>query len=306
VGRLSVAFILDLVKVGRGERDLLDALILLAIVQANIAPLARDADAQRTYAAYDEPPPDEMRRPVSMNAVAHSLQLPYETVRRRVTQMAVGGFCELTPRGVVVLQGMLHSPQHQAIVLESYQLVRRLYLHLRQLGELADLPVGAVRRGEPSEPPVRLVARFSSDYVLRVIDTLTSGLGDLVAGLIFLGVIRANSEHLPDHESGTQDAGPLGVVPDSRRRPVRVAALSARLGIPQETVRRHVAQLIKDERCERVEGGLIVPARVLGRPEASQMLRDNYASLQRMYAHLGHLGILAEWEREVAEAVSRS
>jgi hypothetical protein len=305
VGRLSIAFILDLVRIGRGDRDLLDALILLAIVQANIAPLDRDPDVQRAYAAYDDPPPDNVRRPVSMNAIAHSLQLPYETVRRRVTQMATQGFCEMAPRGVIVRRGVLHSPQHRAVLFESYELVRRLYLHLRQLGELTNLPVGGAWADDPSRPPVRLVARFSSDYVLRLIDTLTSGLGDLSAGLIFLSVIRANTENFPDHERGTLDPGPLGVVPDSRRQPVRVATLSARLGIPQETVRRHVAQLIKDERCERMAGGLIVPARVLGRPQAAQMLRDNYASLQRMYARLGQFGILTEWEREGAQVIAR-
>jgi hypothetical protein len=240
-----------------------------------------------------------------MNAIAHSLQLPYETVRRRVTQMVTQGFCEMAPRGVIVRRGVLHSPQHRAVLFESYELVRRLYLHLRQLGELTNLPVGGAWADDPSRPPVRLVARFSSDYVLRLIDTLTSGLGDLSAGLIFLSVIRANTENFPDHERGTLDPGPLGVVPDSRRQPVRVATLSARLGIPQETVRRHVAQLIKDERCERMAGGLIVPARVLGRPQAAQMLRDNYASLQRMYARLGHFGLLAEWEREGAQVTAR-
>jgi hypothetical protein len=306
VSRLSVAFMLDLVKVGRGDRDLLDALIVLAIVQANIAPVTRDADLQRTYAAYDEAPPDDIRRPVSMNAIAHSLVLPYETVRRRVTQMAADGLCDVGARGVVVSSAMLTSPQHRAVVIATYDLVRRFYIRLRELGELGGLPRPATPWRPDAPPPVRMVVRCSSDYVLRLVDLLTRQIGDLIAGVVFLDILRANTEQLPDSERGGPETGPSGFVPDALRRPVRVATLATRLDIPPETVRRHAAQLLKDDRCERAGAGFIVPARVLARPHVVQMMRDNHASLTRLYAHLAQLGIAGEWERQAQAASATS
>ncbi|MET0272880.1 MAG: hypothetical protein ABW360_07800 [Phenylobacterium sp.] len=299
-----MAFVLDLIRVGRGDRDLLDTLISVAIVQANVAPLLRDADLQKAYAADDEAPPDELRRPVSMNAIAHSLVLPYETVRRRVTAMTADGICEMIPGGVIISSQVLSSPGHRQVIIDTYDLVRRFYLRLRQLGELAGLPE-PVRPWDPAaDTPVRMVVRCSSDYVLRLVDLLTRHIGDLIAGVVFLDILRANTERLPDSERGGPDAGPSGFVHDAHRQPVRVATLAGRLDIPQETVRRHAAQLLKDDRCERVDGGLIIPSRVLARPNVVQMMRDNHASLYRLYAHLAQLGIGAEWERQAAQTAA--
>jgi hypothetical protein len=46
---------------------------------------------------------------------------------------------------------------------------------------------------------------------------------------------------------------------------------------------------------------MIIPSRILARPHVVQMMRDNHASLQRLYAHLAQRGITAEWEREAAQ-----
>lgn len=300
MGRLSVAFILDLVKATRHmNRELLDALIMAAIVQANIAPIVRDARLQQAYAGYDEGVPDGLRRPVSMNAVAHSLQLPYETVRRHITRLVAEGVCELGPRGAIVSAEVLESPGHRTMTLETYDRVREFYHRLRRLGELEGVQGAPARTSV--HPPARLVGRVASDYVLRVLDMVTRQVGDLVGGLIFLDILRANTEGLADDDRGGPDPEPSGFVPDARRRPVRVSDLSTRLGIPDETVRRHAARLVEDDRCERTPAGLIVPARVLARPPVVQMMRDNYSSLRRMYAILAQLGVTAEWDRQAAD-----
>lgn len=301
VGRVSVAFVLDSVRIGRRGHDLIDALILLAIVQSNVGPLSRDPDLQRSYATYDEPPPDDIRRPVSMNAIAHSLRLPYETVRRRVTQLVKLGECVITPRGVYVPAAALSSPGHRATVEANYELVRSLYWRLREIGGLGDLPPPAApwgADGNGGAPPVRMVARFSSDYFLRVMEGLRQRVGGLIEGLILMDILRANTEHLTDLDSGTEEDGARGFVHDELRRPVRATALAARLDLPEETVRRHVAQLLKEERCVRWPEGLVVPTHLMVRPQVGGMLRDNLAHLHRMFAGLSQLGILAEWDRQ--------
>ncbi|MEO8113986.1 MAG: hypothetical protein ABI655_06375 [Phenylobacterium sp.] len=301
MGRVCISFVLDSVKIGRGGHDLIDALILLAIVQSNIAPLARDADLQRTYATYDEPPPDEIRRPVSMNAIAHSLRFPYETVRRRVSQLASQGECEITRRGVYVPAVALATPEHLATLEASYELVRNLYWRLREIGGLGELPAPTTPwagEGNGGAAPLRLVARHSSDYFLRVMEGLRQRVGGLVEGLILMDILRANTEHLTDLDRGTEEDGARGFVPDEQRRAVRVTALAARLDLPEETVRRHVAQLIKEERCVRWPEGIVVPTYLMVRPQVAGMLRDNLIALHRMFTALAQLGILEEWDRQ--------
>ena len=86
---------------------------------------------------------------------------------------------------------------------------------------------------------------------------------------------------------------------DGRRRPVRVATLSERLGIPQEKVRRHLNRLTMSDRCVREGDGFIVPSRVLAREPFIQFMVDNQSHLYRLYAGLADFSVLSEWEREI-------
>lgn len=307
-GRLSVAFVLDLIRVGRGGREFIDSLIVLGIIQANVTPLTRDPGLQRAYGSYDDVPPDELRRPVSVSALASSLRLPYETVRRRVAALVAEGACEMTAGGIYVSGAVLQTPEHRQVVLETVALIRRFYVRLRELGWLDDLPT-ANADSPPLEgaAPVRAIVRVSSDYVLRMVDLLCQHIGDLTRGLIFLDVLTANTENLSDAERGDPDGmDPGSFVPDARRRPIRVAALSQRLGVPEETVRRQAAHLVKDELCMRTPEGLLIPATVLARPTFMGLMADNNAYVGRMFAALARLGVTGEWERARLAATAQA
>jgi hypothetical protein len=188
----------------------------------------------------------------------------------------------------------------------NYALVRAFYERLRGLGTLQDVAdIAASVQATASPLAVRAVARVSSDYILRMVDVTTAHIGDLVRGVIFLAVLRANTEHLPDDEEGTDGGGPASFVPDALRRPVTVAALAARLGMPHETVRRHAVRLVDDRMCLRSSEGLIVPAHVLARPTFVQLMGDNNVQVRRMFTHLARLGVVADWERaRLGQAVS--
>ncbi|WP_374470918.1 hypothetical protein [Phenylobacterium sp.] len=301
-GRVGAAFFLDLVALGRGPLDLLDSLILIAIVQANVSTLTRDPDVAVTYADYDAVPPDDLRRRVSVSAIAHSLRLPYETVRRRVARLAGFGALVTTPTGVYVPGVLLHSPAHRDNTLASYAAVRDFYYRMRDLGVATGLPRPDRAAAAAPPVPVRAVVRIVSDFALRTVDLLTAHVGDLVRGLIFLTVLRCNTEHLPDEESGTDDDGAAGFVSDGLRRPVRFVTISERLGLPEETVRRHANKLVKDGLCVRQAEGLVAPAAVLARPAFQQFMTDNQMNIRRMFEAMARLGVVAEWDRMAAES----
>jgi DNA-binding Lrp family transcriptional regulator len=298
-GRLSIAFLLDVIDLGRGDRALIDGLLLIGIVQANVSLVTREPDLQRTYAAYDTPPPDALRRAVSVSAIANSLRLPYETVRRRVAGLERKGLCVVDERGVYVPNRVLTSPEHMAGSFAVFERLRQLYYRLKDLGVLRSFP-----EADPQPPVdlVRAIMRVFGDYFLRTVDAVSRGVGDLMAGLVLLGVLTANTEHLPDHEAGADGAEAEAFVPDSLRRPVSVAALARRLRLPEETVRRHASQLVADGRCARAPQGYLIPGAVLARPLWVALMGENLSHLNRMFSDLAHLGVLAAWDAARAAA----
>ncbi len=298
--RLANGFALEVVKMGGYGRDVIDGLLKMAILQANTAQITRSAELQRQYATFDAVVPDDLRRPVSINAVATSLRIPFETARRRIRAMADAGQCVMTPKGVYLPQAMVHSRLAEAATRIHYQRVRRLYERLRGVGLLGDLHHGPAWDGEA--PPVRLVLRLASDYVLRLCEPLAATVGDPVTGLVLMDIQHANTEHFPDAEGGTDDPNVSGFPPDTLRRPVRLVTLSERLGIPQETVRRHVNRLLAEQRCERMEEGYMVTAAILARGAMNRFMLDNQMHLNRMFGSLAEHGVPAAWAHEADTA----
>ena len=299
--RLANGFALDLVKLGGFGRDVVDGLLLGAISQANVAQITRSPELQRLYATLDHPPPDELRRPVSVSAIANSLRMPFETVRRRVTALADVGVVKAMPRGVIIPTAPLNSPFYRLGAEAHYDLVRKFYARLRALGLFDQLPRASGPPVDPENPPIRLVVRLSTDYVLRLAEPISLHIGSLVTGLVLMDMIHANTEDLEDTEGGDDEGGwsPAGFVPDDLRRGVRPSALSERLGIPNETVRRHIQRLLDDDLCEQTGDGFVVPARVLARQPFVQYMLDNQSHLHRLYAGLAEFGVLTEWDREI-------
>jgi hypothetical protein len=300
-GRLSVAFLLDFVDIGRGDRDLLDSLLLIAIVQANIDVVTREPDLQRSFAAYDAAPPDDMRRPVSISAVAGSLGMPYETVRRRITRIARLGYCVIGPTGVLVPLAVLSSPEHMSGTFAVYARLQAFYYQLRDLGVLPDYPApGPPAQGDAM---VRAIMRLFGDYFLRTVRAVTESVGDVVGGLVLLGIYRANTEHLSN--TGDPADGPDQILDDALRMPVSATQLAERLRLPKETVRRHVMRLLEEGRCVRADRGLIVPTVVLAR--ASPLgVTQHLSHLNRLFAGLAQLGVLAGWDQMRPAVAPRS
>ena len=116
------------------EHDPLDTLILCTVAVANVAHLNTDTVLSHEYGRFDAPEPADIKRPISRNAVALSLGLPYETVRRRVEKL-------LDIKALAEVDGGLIGANEEArpeMVLARAQqnatLLRRLVQRLRAHG----------------------------------------------------------------------------------------------------------------------------------------------------------------------------
>jgi DNA-binding Lrp family transcriptional regulator len=285
VVRVSAGLILDQVRLGRGPLDFVDALVLMAVTQANVEPVLRDAELNRRYATYDQAPPDDLRRPISVNALSQSLGIPFETVRRRVARLATIGLYRVGPHGVIVPGWVLRISSHKAAAVAGYDRARTLYWRLVRLGARPEIPPATPWEGPPA---LRAVARSSADYLLRLVATTTAELGDVVNAAVWLEVLRSSHEHLPEA------AGICG----EDRRPVRISTVAKRIGIPHETARRRAAELVARGACELTREGVVLAPKAMDRPEFERIMSANHSDLNRMFATLGQLGIVAAWDAE--------
>jgi len=294
IGRASLDFILDIIKLTRDGGDILTPLINTVIIEANVALINQDPELSRRYAALDAPPPDELRRPISINAVAASLALPYETVRRRVAAGIAAGSCVATAKGVYVPASALQGPAWTAIAVARYERLRTFYFELKALSALDGVSLALPGAPTFDGRPVRAGNRAITEYTLRVMEGIMRRLGDPLTGFILLEMARANTE-VTDRTHYGMDA-PL---PDELRAPVTTLTLARRLGLPPETVRRHVAKLDAVGFCRKAPGGRLAALEQLGQgPGGAHGLADNLQNVQRLVAKCAALGLVGYWEAE--------
>jgi hypothetical protein len=284
IAHLSLDFVLDMSSRGIPGLKTLDCLLMMAINQANIAPLTRDPAARSRYGALEAPAPDDERRPVSIRAVAASMELPYETARRNIRRLESQGVCVLSEAGVVVPAAFMRSAAYFEAARTGHERMCELYVALRKRGLLDPLPPSHYRE---DDPPIRAAVRLMSDYLLRTAEALVGRTRDLVSGLVLLPLLA-------------EAAGPR------RGRAISVAALSRRVRIPAETVRRHVAALVADGVCRSGESGVRLADESLTSPEWSGLLKENAIATQRMFAGLAERGVVDAWDRAAGLAADRT
>jgi hypothetical protein len=114
--------------------DLLTAVVHRAIVDANISHLEQDPETSARFASLDAVPPDELRRPVSVSAIADSLGVPFETTRRHVNKLIAAGLCQRCGAGVIVPASALDTPAVNQGAVANMANLRRLFRALKRAG----------------------------------------------------------------------------------------------------------------------------------------------------------------------------
>jgi hypothetical protein len=282
VGGVSFPFLMDQAAGGVAGLKPLDALLVLAINQANIAPLTRDPEARQRYGHLDAPAPDDERRPVSINAIASSLGLPFETTRRRIRGLEAAGVCACSASGVVVPASFLASEAYIRSVFASHMRMRAFYFEMKEAGLLGPLP--ASNYSTEGGAPIRAAARLVADYLLRSAEQLMRETGDVVSALVMMALL-AQALRGPDDPS---------VAP---RTALAANAIAQRLQLPAETVRRHALELVEKRLCSRVDGGLAITEDMLYWARLRGLLAENAANVQRFMAGLSERGVVEAWEQ---------
>ncbi|MDB5471372.1 MAG: hypothetical protein JWR84_2932 [Caulobacter sp.] len=103
------------------------------VIQANVRHILNDERLNAFYGD-DEAPPDVLRRPVSVSALAASLEMPRETVRRLVTRLEALGHVVRTAEGVLTTHSAMWDEGYMRRLRELWNVVRHFVLVLRAGG----------------------------------------------------------------------------------------------------------------------------------------------------------------------------
>jgi biotin operon repressor len=101
---------------------------------ANVAHLNADKALSQAYAGIETPEPQEIKRPISRNAVALSLGLSYETARRRIQKLLNEGALIEVDAGLLGANEVANPDMVKAMAEQNAVLLRRLVRQLREQG----------------------------------------------------------------------------------------------------------------------------------------------------------------------------
>lgn len=289
--RLALIYQLDVIDQARLDvSGGMEPLVASTVFTVCVAPITRSARLQRLYATLDNPPPDHLRRPITINSIAASLDMPFETVRRTVHRLVERNILQLTPRGVIFPAASAMGEGYIRPATARYERTRRLYQDLRAAGT----PFPPPDDPEPLPgPPVRLVNRLIGEYGLRVMERVMRWTNDPLRAVMLMQVARASADHL-EPEAFDEPDPITNFIP----RPVRVSEVARALDIPHETVRRNLRALESASLLKREPAGYLINLEMITEEAARESFRGGIRDFRRFVERLARLGVFAWWDAE--------
>ncbi len=297
IARASAAFVQRIVIKAAAICDgsILDAMLCMAILDGATRHISGDDFVNRYGRTTLPVVPDDLWRPSSIHGIATSLDLPFETVRRRIRALVDRGICAFARGGVMIAEARLAADDVLQLSQDVFAEVRDLYAVVVRYAPTFD-PLG------PSNPPaahdtpdvasVWPVSRAALGYVLRYMESVDELAGSLLDGAILLAVFNHNVAGRDVQTPGSlASAGGWEILPDELRARTPILALARTMNLSPETVRRRIHILLGRGFCQRDSKGIYVPASVLASRPMRQHWDLNVAGLQRLFADLQRIGV---------------
>ena len=140
----------------------------------------------------------------------------------------------------------------------------------------------------PSEHHSHILDVICNDYFLNTAISVSDAFaGDLVKGMVFLAIRRANAAGVP-HDINVNR---LNSTLDNPPAPTTVYSVAKTLGLTYETARRHVNWLIDQGHCTRTPRGVVISPEALTQPAMVRGRLRNHAHFKHFLAELSRAGL---------------
>lgn len=273
------------------DADMVTACIFLAISRANTREISRLSQSTAAYSALRDIPPDDLREPVSVYAIAREISIPYETARRHVAKLVKAELCVKTDDGLVIPNEIYKRPSMIKAATANWRLTRQFLIDLAAVGVEAPRP--APEKGDVS----RQVLRLSIAMFLEAIEVLMARVKlDLVHTLLYITIVQSNVRHLmADPNVASTYAGLQAVPPDEQRRRVSAYAVAREMRLPYETARRHIRKMTDAGLLARdPSGGVWTPASLHSQPDWVAGTETSWNQVTRLLADFAEIGVTAK------------
>lgn len=255
--------------------DITTAIIVVAVMDADIGHLDADPVLARRYATYEQAPPNGFRRPSSARAIAARLGLPYETVRRRLEPVIASGRCIRTAQGIY--SPTLSRADHLAGAQANHIAVRRLLMDLQQrVPDEAWSPVIFASPGaDHGAPPLRLLNRRSAQFAVDLLSDIAGAVGGYDLALVYMALLESTGR--------CEILEPPPVI--------RISPLARSIQQPVESVRRRLAALAAQGLVTRERDGYTARHAAAAEEIVGRLAVANLRHLRDFFGGLSRLGV---------------
>lgn len=118
------------------DSDAVRGIVFLGILSANTRHLRAGTPEAQAYAQTGTVAPDSARRGISVHALSHQINVPYETTRRHVQKLIADGLCERRDDGIIVPASALSTRRMLQVVDRNLANVYRFLDELERGGVL--------------------------------------------------------------------------------------------------------------------------------------------------------------------------
>lgn len=190
---------------------------------------------------------------ISINAVAMSLERPFETVRRHVQALIRDGICQRARHGVIVRNETLTLPAFAALLRSLHD---RMVSVIEDLSR-ADIPLPPCHVDRFYDPNATIAAAI--DLVLGPFDYMRDCYATWLEMVVVNAVAAATARKITlDPVLSRRYGEATTTPPEQEREPIAITALARALRMSYSTVRREVEAAIASGKLRRVGQGVLV------------------------------------------------
>ncbi len=306
ISRTTCDFFITLAADGvRNHGNLRRAVLLRAIMIANVEHITRAAVRSWRHAGQDQNPADTEPRPVSILSLSQSMQTPFETTRQHVIALEREGFCCKTPAGVVVPPEVLKSERMIESEAVRWEAFWGMISAFRALDFDFSMILGdAVSRDQRTdmenfcESPSLMMRRSTIASVISEFQVNCAVYAnapqdhDWMDGHVYTAIIALNNAVWSlDKGKAWRYSRADTPPPENLRKPASIADAARLTGHGKELVRRKIHDLEKAGRIERRNSGFVATINHLLGPENTTATLVIVKAFYRMIYDLTALGV---------------
>ena len=224
-------------------------------------------------------------KPISIHAIAASLNRPYETIRRQINNLINSDLCKFELGGVVISQSQQAQEKTSLLSIGILSGFHKMLMSLHE--SQVELPAGLLLRD------ISDIETLGAAMDLHLCSLEFNRPGNValreihILGAMLVANVRCI---INDIDVSNQYATSDNIPPIELRIPVSINQVAISLGLSYATVWRNTQKMIKSGQVISYKGGYIISPEWLSRPDTVEAARNVVRYMRRSLINLSKAG----------------